>query len=163
MWEVWASGSVGSVGPMRGRHYSHRAMHPAKVRCAHVLEYVSPEIAAFFIEKKTGTKAGRPRNIKSSIGNLKITKKQADLLQVNSHSQICPHLEKCCLLLSANESYKNAEQDIVTLTGMAVGHSTQQRLVQRQEFELLQEIEKIEEMSIDGGKFRLRTPCRSTL
>jgi len=75
---------------------------------------------------------------------LKITKKQADILQVKSRSKISPHLEKCCLLLSANESYENAEQDLITLTGMAVGHSTQQRLVQPQEFALPPESETIE-------------------
>ena len=40
-----------------------------------------------------------------------------------------PLLEKCCLLLSANESYHNAETDLYLLTGLQVGHSTQQRKV----------------------------------
>ena len=101
-----------------------------------VIERVSPEIGNFFIEAKTGTTAGRTRIVKSIIGNLKITKKQAEKLQVKKSPKISPYLEKCCLLLSANESYSRAEQDIIILTGMAVGHSTQQRLVQRQEFEL---------------------------
>ena len=61
-------------------------------------------------------------------------------------------------LVVRNVGYKNAEKDIITLTGMAVGHSTQQRLVQSQEFELPLSVKKIEEMSIDGGKVRLRTP-----
>jgi hypothetical protein len=45
------------------------------------------------------------------------------------------------------------------LTGIAVSHSTQQRLVHRYAFEELPsnpEVE-VEEMSIDGGKVRLRT------
>jgi len=41
---------------------------------------------------------------------------------------------------------------------MAVSHSTQQRLVQRQSFALPQVAQTIEEMSVDGGKVRLRTP-----
>jgi len=38
-----------------------------------------------------------------------------------------------------------AEQDIIILTGITVGHSTQQRLVQRQEFSLPQSNEKRDE------------------
>ena len=41
---------------------------------------------------------------------------------------------------------------------MRVSHSTQQRLVHRQTFELPQIKETVEEMSVDGGKVRLRTP-----
>lgn len=44
------------------------------------------------------------------------------------------------------------------LTGIAVSHSTQQRLVHRQEFEVPTSEQSIQEMSIDGGKVRLRTP-----
>jgi hypothetical protein len=44
------------------------------------------------------------------------------------------------------------------LTGVKVSHSTQQRLVHRQTFELPQVEQTIEEMSVDGGKVRLRTP-----
>jgi len=62
------------------------------------------------------------------------------------------------LLVSANESYERAAEDIQVLTGIKVSHSTQQRLVHRQIFELPQVEESVEEMSIDGGKVRLRTP-----
>lgn len=60
--------------------------------------------------------------------------------------------------MSANESYERAAEDIQVLTGIKVSHSTQQRLVHRQIFELPQVEESVEEMSIDGGKVRLRTP-----
>ncbi|BAC91462.1 gll3521 [Gloeobacter violaceus PCC 7421] len=68
-------------------------------------------------------------------------------------------MEKCCLLVSANVSYQHAERDIETLTGLRVSHATQQRLVQRQHFELpvAKEPELVEELSVDGGKVRLRT------
>lgn len=69
-----------------------------------------------------------------------------------------PYLEKCCLLLSANESYARAAEDLQVLTGMAVSHSTQQRLVHRQSFDLPCVVPAVEEMSVDGGKVRLRTP-----
>ena len=62
------------------------------------------------------------------------------------------------MLLSANESYQRAEEDIEVLTGIKVSHGTQQRMVHRQTFELPKVAQEIEEMSIDGGKVRLRTP-----
>ena len=67
-----------------------------------------------------------------------------------------PLLEKCCLRLSANESYQNAEAEIEALTGMMVGHSTHQRLVNRQELPLPSTKQGISEISVDGGKVRLR-------
>ena len=63
-----------------------------------------------------------------------------------------PLLEKCCLRLSANESYQNAEAEFEALTGMIVGHSTQQRLVLRQELPLASAKQGISEISVDGGK-----------
>jgi hypothetical protein len=60
--------------------------------------------------------------------------------------------------VSANESYERAAEDIEVLTGVKVSHSTQQRLVHRQTFELPQVEGTVEEMSVDGGKVRLRTP-----
>jgi hypothetical protein len=62
------------------------------------------------------------------------------------------------LLLSANESYQRAEEDIQVLTGIKVSHGTQQRMVHRQTFKLLSVETTVSEMSIDGGKVRLRTP-----
>lgn len=82
--------------------------------------------------------------------------KQAERLGLKSRSQLSPLLEKCCLRLSANESYQNAEAEIEALTGIAVGHSTQQRLVNRQELPLPSAKQGISEISVDGGKVRLR-------
>ena len=77
--------------------------------------------------------------------------------------QISGYLEKCCLLLSANESYERAQQDIEVLTGVSVSHSTHQRLVHRHDFGQVVVNKSVEAMSIDGGKVRLRTslgePC----
>jgi hypothetical protein len=66
-------------------------------------------------------------------------------------------MEKCCLLTSGNESYERAMQNVKELTGIVVSHSTQQRLVQRYNFLELALTETVEEMSLDGGKVRLRT------
>lgn len=82
--------------------------------------------------------------------------KQAERLGLKPYSQLSPLLEKCCLRLSANESYQNAEAEIEALTGMKVGHSTQQRLVNRQELPLPSAKQGISEISVDGGKVRLR-------
>ena len=62
------------------------------------------------------------------------------------------------MLLSANESYERAAQDIEMLTGRSVSHSTQQRLVHRQPLALPEAESLVEELSVDGGKIRLRTP-----
>ncbi len=77
---------------------------------------------------------------------------------MKSRTQLSPHLQKCCLLLSANVSYANTAQEKEILTGLTVSHSTQQRLVQRHEFTEVRVNQEIEELSVDGGKVRLRTP-----
>lgn len=87
-----------------------------------------------------------------------MSEKQAQKLAVKAYTQWSPYLERCCLLLSANESYERAAEDLHVLTGMAISHSTQQRLVHRQAFALPQAAQTVEAMSVDGGKVRLRTP-----
>lgn len=62
------------------------------------------------------------------------------------------------MLVSAHASYEQTARDIPVLTGMQVSRGTQQRLVHRQTFELPVVEESVEEMSIDGGKVRIRTP-----
>ncbi len=73
-------------------------------------------------------------------------------------AQLSPHLEKCCLLLSANVSYVNTARDLESLTGLRISHSTQQRLAQRHKFPAVWVNQEVEELSVDGGKVRLRTP-----
>lgn len=90
------------------------------------------------------------------MGILKLKTKQAESLGLKPRSQLSPLLEKCCLRLSANESYQNASAEIEALTGMVVGHSTQQRLVLRQELPLPSALQGSSEISVDGGKVRLR-------
>ena len=99
---------------------------------------------------------GRTRQVKSCVGKLSLTKKQASRLGVPAYKRLSPVLETCCLLLSANESYQDAETDIETLTGVKVGHSTQHRQVQTLECCLPDAKQAITEVSIDGGKVRLR-------
>jgi hypothetical protein len=92
------------------------------------------------------------------LGEIEITSRQAEKLNVLPHRQLSPHLENCCLRLSATVSYEQAEQDIAYLTGIRVPAKTQHRLVHRQSFDLPNVEQPIEELSVDGGKVKLRTP-----
>jgi hypothetical protein len=92
------------------------------------------------------------------LGKITITPKQGKALGLMPGQLMSPYLEKCCLRVSANVSYANAEQDIAVLTGIHVSAKTQQRLVQRYPFEVMQPNEPIEELAVDGGTIRLRTP-----
>lgn len=74
------------------------------------------------------------------------------------YTRLSPLLTNCCLRLSATESYEQAELDLVALTGIFVGHSQLHRLVHGTTFEALDVEETIEEISLDGGKVRVRTP-----
>ncbi|WP_412973435.1 ISKra4 family transposase [Pseudanabaena sp. PCC 6802] len=123
-----------------------------------ILEHVSPEIGSFFIRTVTGTEAGRRRRVQSSIGQLHLTQKQAQKLKVAPYSQVSPYVERCSLILSANVSYEQAAKDLAMLMGVQISRSTQQRLVHRHEFSPLEVEESVEELSVDGGRIRLRTP-----
>ena len=122
-----------------------------------LLEQVSPQRAKFFLRKATGTNAGRKRQVQSCLGVLTVSRKQADKLGLKVRVRLSPLLEKSCLLLSANVSYENATRDLAQLTGVSVSHSTQQRLVQRTQWQEAQAPKSVEALSVDGGKVRLRT------
>jgi hypothetical protein len=85
------------------------------------------------LKTETVTTAGKKRTISSTIGEIPITTVQAKRLQLKKGSRWSPYLEKCCLLVSANQSYQRAEEDLETLIGVKVSHSTLQRMVQRLE------------------------------
>ena len=65
-------------------------------------------------------------------------------------------MEKCVLLISANESYQMAEKDLEKFTVIKISHSTLLILVNRQEFELPTSKQGVQEITLDGGKVRLR-------
>lgn len=92
------------------------------------------------------------------MGELPITSKQAIELEVAPSTQLSPYLETCCLRISANVSYEGAASDIEYFTGIKVSRSSQQRLVHRQNFELPTQEQTLEELSVDGGNIRVRTP-----
>ena len=87
---------------------------------------------------------------------MEITDTQAKYFGLKAYSQLSPIRERCALLISANESYQMAEKDLETFTGMKVSHSTLHRLVKRQEFELPTSKQGVQEITLDGGKVRLR-------
>ena len=125
-----------------------------------ILEHVSPKIALFLSPKRPKPNGEKTRTLKSCLGKLKITKKQADALGIEPKTRHSPLLEKCCLLYRANESYQNAENDLLLLTGLKVGHSTQQRKVGQIELPIPDVKQGLSEVSVDGGKIRLRSEIK---
>jgi hypothetical protein len=89
---------------------------------------------------------------------LALTHRQAEKLGVRAYSQISPHLENCCLRLSAVVSYEQASLDLAYLTGLQICAKSQQRLVHRQDFPAPSIEQPIAELAVDGGTVRLRTP-----
>jgi hypothetical protein len=81
------------------------------------------------------------------VGFLEMRQSQAEQLGVKAHSRLRGGLENASLRLSANASFQDAEADIAALTGMNVG---------RQSFEPVEAKQGVSEVSIDGGKVRLR-------
>lgn len=92
------------------------------------------------------------------MGELPVSSQQAQKLEVKPYTQLSPYLEMCCVRCSANVSYENAAVDVEFFTGVRVPCKTQQRLVHRQDFSAPEQETTIEELSVDGGKVRLRTP-----
>jgi hypothetical protein len=89
---------------------------------------------------------------------LPLSRQQAEVLGVGSGKRLSPLLELCCLCISANVSYANAESNVEMLTGMRVSDNTQQRLVQTTVFPEPVAVEPMSEACVDGGKVRIRTP-----
>lgn len=110
----------------------------------------------FFIKQATGTESGRSRTVKSCIGKLIITEKQAEKLGVKKSTRLAPLFEKCCLRQVANLSYEKAESEIEAQTGVHIGHTCLHRLVEKQEWASSIATSEVKETSVDGGKVRLR-------
>ena len=75
---------------------------------------------------------------------------------MSSYQRYSPLLEKCCLLVAANESYQKAEEDIKTLTGIKVGHSSLHRKALEHNLLVPDMKQKLSEISVDGGSVRIR-------
>jgi hypothetical protein len=92
----------------------------------------------------------------SLLGVLPIRETQARRLGLAAHQQLSFLLEKCALRLSASQSCQKAEAELEAQMGIRVSHSTLQRLVQRSEIEMPTAKQKVTQLSIDGGKVRVR-------
>lgn len=110
----------------------------------------------FFCRKPDKNNKGEKANPKKLCWKSKNNKKAREKLGIEAYTRHSPLLEKCCLLLSANESYQNAEEDMLLLTGLKIGHSTHHRKVQKIENMLPDIKQKLSEIAIDGGTIRLR-------
>ncbi len=122
------------------------------------LRFPQRDCIRFFIKSVTRESSGYKRQIKSIIGELVITSKQAEKLGLKSHSQISPYLEACCLRISASISYERTAEEVEYLTGMKISKSAQQRLIHKQKFKLPSAESPVSEVSVDGGNVRVRTP-----
>ncbi len=115
----------------------------------------------FFIDQKSPPEPGEyQRKLKSILGEIRLTRQQALSLEVKPSSQLSPYLEMCCLRVSANNSYRQATEEIAVLTGAKVSLKTQQRLVHRQDFSpaTVDATTEVSQLSLDGGNIRLLTP-----
>ena len=121
-------------------------------------KHVMPEVGFFLSQLPQAQAQATDGDFNCILGELPLTSGQAQQLEVRGHSQLSPCLEAYCLRMSANVSYQRAAEDVEYFAGMPVPRSVQQRLVHRQDF-CLPEIESmVEELSIDGGNIRIRTP-----
>jgi len=94
--------------------------------------------------------------VSTIIGDVKISRKHAKKLGLAGKSPISPGLQKCCLRACAKTSYQQAEEDLLELMGIKVGHSTLHRMVERLELPAAQAQATVEAVSVDGGKICLR-------
>jgi hypothetical protein len=58
------------------------------------------------------------------VGELKITEKQAEKLNLKKSTRLAPFFEKCCLRQVALLSYSKASQEIEVQTGVKIGHTS---------------------------------------
>lgn len=122
-----------------------------------VIEEVAPKIGEFFFSEGGEKTSGKQRKVKTCVGEVKISSSQGKKLGLKGKTPISPGLEKCCLRLCAKSSYQQASEDLKTLMGINVGHSTLHRLVQRVELPPAQATNKTATVSVDGGKICLRS------
>lgn len=92
----------------------------------------------------------------SCLGTVALSQTQGKRLGLKAKRQLSPALEKCCLRLCAQGSFQHAEQNVETLMGLKVSHSSLHRLVQKEEIPAGRGTHPADAVSIDGGKVRVR-------
>ena len=94
----------------------------------------------------------------SILGELWLSRQQAQTLSVPARVKHSPYLETCCLRMCAKASYQQAEADVAMLTGMRVSAKTQERMVKRSVLPEPSPAASVNELTLDGGMLRVRTP-----
>jgi hypothetical protein len=113
--------------------------------------------APSFCRRKDCYNKGKTRIIRSCIGDIKITNKQASPLGIELYRGFSPLREKCCLLLAANESFQDPENDLKVLIGIEFGYSKYHRQVEKVDLSRPNVKQKLTEVCLDGEKVRLRS------
>ncbi len=90
------------------------------------------------------------------MGTITIKQNRAQRLGIKKYQRISPLLEKCSLLISANNSYFRAEEDLEVLTGIKIGHSSLHRQVNQRKLPESISQQTVETLSADGGKIKIR-------
>ena len=98
------------------------------------------------------------RTVKTCVGRLEISTKQAKKLNLDKGRRISKNLENNCLLLGANESFSNAAKDLEQLTGLKIGKSTIHRQAIACEIPAPSTKKVVTSLAVDGGNIRVRTP-----
>ena len=129
-----------------------------------MLTKIGPILIQEIVKGFTGIKTGKKRQITTIVGKVSMTNKQANYLGFKPYEKLSPKMLKNAMLICANESYQKAEKDLECITGIKISHSTLQRLVNKQDFELPISKLGVKDIALDGGKVRLRTeekgkPC----
>ena len=65
--------------------------------------------------------------------------------------------QKSWFLIIANNSYENGEEAVEILTGLKISDTTLNRKVNSTDFEVTEVKRKVNEVSVDGGKIRIRS------
>mgnify|MGYP001791257045 CR=1 FL=1 len=94
----------------------------------------------------------------SILGELWLSRQQAQTLSVPPRVKHSPDLEKCCLRMCAKTSYQHAEADVAMLAGVRVSAKTQARMVKRTRLPEANPESPVNELTLDGGMVRVRTP-----
>ncbi|MCT7974890.1 ISKra4 family transposase [Laspinema olomoucense] len=119
-------------------------------------------MAPFFSSGEPPVK-GKKRQVKTCFGIVTVNSRRAKQLGLAPRTQLSPVMTKCCWVASAKSSYEEAEQDLALMMGIKIGHSSLHRLVQKSNFPQADSKQKVDSLSVDGGKIRLRTekpgPC----
>ncbi len=96
-------------------------------------EHIFPELMPFFAQRVAGPaeekgKQSTQRHLQTLLGRVRLSRGQAQRLQVRPQTQNSPLLERSLLVCAARSSFAQAEKDVALLLGVSVSDSTLRRL-----------------------------------